>query len=398
MSQRRRPSNCRISPMSHNRYLPTDLSPDAALRLVCLPYAGGGTAVYYRWRPAMPPQRRIEVVPICLPGREARIAEPPLTTCACWCGDRRRGRAAAAIGRSRSLGHSMGAWLAFELARELRRRGERMPCLLVAAASPAPHRPRSAQSLHQLPDAEFVAEMSRRFDGIPPAVRENDELLQLLLPAMRADVELLETYEYSDEPPLDARHPGARRHRRSRRLGDGACRLASPHVGSVFESRCCPADTFSCSTAATAKSRTAGRGAGDRPTTRTTIWTPEPESNPLQLNWPEPTEFLRTFRGRNPRVGRAAGSESRVRDPNWKRCCRRTSASAPDGIVRDEPRRTFVAAARRCARSSAAIWRSPAAKWRSRPIRTASRGWRTERTRAICVSIWPTPAIWRSLR
>ena len=57
--------------------------------------------------------------------------------------------------------------------------------------------------LHKLPDAEFVDQMSRHFDGIPPSVRENEELLQLLLPALRADMQLLETYEYAEEPPLE---------------------------------------------------------------------------------------------------------------------------------------------------------------------------------------------------
>ncbi|MEX2093894.1 MAG: alpha/beta fold hydrolase [Pirellulales bacterium] len=186
--------------MSHNRYLPTDLSPNAALRLVTLPYAGGGTAMYYRWRSAMP--RGVDVVPIALPGREARIGEQPIT-------DLRRLVAEIAdaivpvMDRPFALmGHSMGAWLALELARELRKRDERLPCLLIVAASPAPHRSRSAEPLHNLPDAEFLAEMSRRFDGIPPAVRANAELLNLLLPAMRADMELLETYVYVDEPPL----------------------------------------------------------------------------------------------------------------------------------------------------------------------------------------------------
>jgi surfactin synthase thioesterase subunit len=75
---------------------------------------------------------------------------------------------------------------------------------LIVAASPAPHRPRSSKSLHTLTDAEFVAEMSRRFDGIPEAVRVNEELLKLLLPAMRGDMQLLETYEYAEEPPLVA--------------------------------------------------------------------------------------------------------------------------------------------------------------------------------------------------
>jgi surfactin synthase thioesterase subunit len=187
--------------MHYNRYLPTDLSADPALRLFALPYAGGGAAGFYRWRPAMP--AGVEVVPIQLPGREARIGEPPI-------GDLRQLVVEIADAvvpltdrQFALLGHSMGAWLALELARELRRRGGRMPCLLIAAASPAPQRPKATQPMHQLPDDEFVAEMIRRFDGIPPAVRTNAELLQLLLPAMRADMELLETYEYADEPPLD---------------------------------------------------------------------------------------------------------------------------------------------------------------------------------------------------
>ena len=77
-----------------------------------------------------------------------------------------------------------------------------MPKLLIVAASPAPHRRREASLIHTLPDDQFVAEMGRRFDGIPPAVLGNDELLKLVLPAMRADMRLLETYEYSEEPPL----------------------------------------------------------------------------------------------------------------------------------------------------------------------------------------------------
>lgn len=187
--------------MPHNRYLPTDLNADAGLRLFALPYAGGGAAGYFRWRPAVGPG--IDVIPVLLPGREARINEPPIA-------DLRRltDEIADAVAPWTDrpfalLGHSLGAILAFELSRELRRRGERRPCLLIAAASPAPHRPRAAKPLCQLADAEFVAELNRRFDGIPAAVRANDELLQLLLPAMRTDIELLETYEYVDQPPLE---------------------------------------------------------------------------------------------------------------------------------------------------------------------------------------------------
>jgi surfactin synthase thioesterase subunit len=187
--------------MPHNRYLPTDFVADPALRLFALPYAGGGAAGFYRWRPVMP--EGVEILPIQLPGREARIGEPPIGNLRSLVTKIADAVVPLTDRRFVLLGHSMGAWLAFELAREFRRRGARMPCLLIAAASPAPHRPSGSEPMHQLPDDEFVAEMIRRFDGIPPAIRANSELLQLLLPAMRADVALLETYEYTDEPPLD---------------------------------------------------------------------------------------------------------------------------------------------------------------------------------------------------
>jgi surfactin synthase thioesterase subunit len=186
--------------MSQNRYLPTDLSPNAALRLIALPYAGGAAATYYRWRQILPTQ--FDVVPISLPGREARFAERPQTDLRTLVSEIADALVPALDRPFAILGHSMGAWLAFELARELRRREMPMPSVVIAAASPAPDRPRSTQPMHQLPDADFVAEMSRRFDGIPRAVREDGELLRLLLPAMRADIELIERYQYSEEPPL----------------------------------------------------------------------------------------------------------------------------------------------------------------------------------------------------
>jgi surfactin synthase thioesterase subunit len=187
--------------MPHNRYLPTELSRDAAVRLVCLPYAGGGTAMYYRWRQML--DRLCDVVPICFPGRDARIHELPRTDLRIVASEIANELAPCGERPFALVGHSLGAIVAFELAHELRRCGRQLPCLLVAAASRAPHQSRSTQPLHHLSDAEFVAELGRRFDGIPPAVRESDELLRLVLPALRADVQMLETYEYHDEPPLD---------------------------------------------------------------------------------------------------------------------------------------------------------------------------------------------------
>lgn len=186
--------------MSHNRYLPTDLTANAQLRVFAFPYAGGGAATYYRWRAVL--ARGIDLVPILLPGREARIAEAPLGDMRSLVSEIADAIAPLVDEPYALLGHSLGAWIAFELARELRRRHVPAPRALVASASAAPQRGRATAVLHNLPDTEFVAEMARRFDGIPAAVRANQELLQLFLPAMRADMQLIETYEYIEEPPL----------------------------------------------------------------------------------------------------------------------------------------------------------------------------------------------------
>jgi medium-chain acyl-[acyl-carrier-protein] hydrolase len=170
------------------------------LRLFCFPYAGGGAAVYRGWAEQVQPE--VEVCSVRLPGREARLAEPPFTRAA--------DLAQALAGALEPLldvpfaffGHSMGALAAFELARELRRRGGPLPARLLVSGARAPGRPDREPPVRELPDTEFVAEVRRRYDGIPGAVLDNPELVQLLLPCLRADFTLVETYRPVDEPPL----------------------------------------------------------------------------------------------------------------------------------------------------------------------------------------------------
>jgi medium-chain acyl-[acyl-carrier-protein] hydrolase len=101
------------------------------------------------------------------------------------------------------FGHSMGALVAFELARELRRRAWPGPMRLAVSGHQAPHRPDPDPPVAHLPDAEFIEEMRTRYDGIPDEVLAEQELLKLVLPALRADVLVIESYVYASEPPLD---------------------------------------------------------------------------------------------------------------------------------------------------------------------------------------------------
>jgi medium-chain acyl-[acyl-carrier-protein] hydrolase len=95
----------------------------------------------------------------------------------------------------------MGALVAFALARELRRRHQFGPELLMVSGHRAPHRPDPDPPLHNLPEHDFVQEI-RKLNGTPDAVLENQELLQLLIPVLRADFEVCETFEYVEEQPL----------------------------------------------------------------------------------------------------------------------------------------------------------------------------------------------------
>jgi surfactin synthase thioesterase subunit len=175
-------------------------STDISVRLVCIPYAGGGTAVYYRWHSKLPAW--IDLRPLSLPGHDGRLDESP-------CTDLQQivtllANELPPLDRPYVLlGHSMGAWLAFELARELRRRSAPRPDLIVVAACPAPHVARTESQLHELPDDELLQAVERRYGDLPSKASASPELMQLLLPALRADLHIAETYRCADEPPLD---------------------------------------------------------------------------------------------------------------------------------------------------------------------------------------------------
>ncbi|MEO1103253.1 MAG: alpha/beta fold hydrolase [Pseudomonadota bacterium] len=168
-------------------------------RLFCLPYAGGSAAAYARWRNTVDP--RIDLVPVQLPGRGARIREKPIDridTLARQLADAMTSR----LDRPFALfGHSMGSVLAFETARALRHAGAPMPSALFVSARRGPQTISNRPPLHSLPDTELVARL-HALGGTPAAVLEDEEMLRLMLPVVRADLKAAETYEPSPEPPL----------------------------------------------------------------------------------------------------------------------------------------------------------------------------------------------------
>jgi surfactin synthase thioesterase subunit len=100
------------------------------------------------------------------------------------------------------FGHSMGAVLAFEVAHALAAGRYPIPQHLILSARRPPHIPRDSPDLHSLSDEAFVAEISRRYGGIPAELLHDRKTLALLLPALRADVKALETFWPPSRDPL----------------------------------------------------------------------------------------------------------------------------------------------------------------------------------------------------
>jgi len=101
------------------------------------------------------------------------------------------------------FGHSLGALESFEIARRLRRRGQPQPFHLFASAHRAPQLPNPHPEIHDLGDGEFIDQICRQYGGIPQAVLDNPDLVELMLPCLRADFTVFEGYKYFDEAPLD---------------------------------------------------------------------------------------------------------------------------------------------------------------------------------------------------
>lgn len=162
-------------------------------RLFCFPYAGGSAQIFRGWQALMP--AAIEVVGIQTPGKGARVLEPPHTSLCTLVDDLLDAiRPRLAQGPFTFFGHSNGALIAFELARRMQREGLPRPQHLFLSANPAPWTRIFDPPHSSLSDADF-REMLRRLEGTPPAVLANEELLALMLPGLRADFALAESFQ-----------------------------------------------------------------------------------------------------------------------------------------------------------------------------------------------------------
>ncbi|HEX8146865.1 MAG TPA: alpha/beta fold hydrolase [Pyrinomonadaceae bacterium] len=174
-------------------------TPRAHLRLFCFPYAGGAANIFHQWPRLLP--EGVQVCAVQPPGRGTRLAERPFTSI----GELVAAAAPALLPYMNVpfafYGHSMGALVGYELARRLREEGRPEPLHLFVSGCGAPQLDYPPDITYDLPEPEFVEEL-RRLKGTPAEVLEHEELLRLMLPLLRADFAAVQTYRYSEGPPL----------------------------------------------------------------------------------------------------------------------------------------------------------------------------------------------------
>ena len=174
-------------------------NPAAELRLFCFAYAGGGASVFANWHKFLP--SNVEVVAIQLPGRENRFSEAPLADL-----DAVLAQIVDTVGSRLDkpyllFGHSLGGLIAYELTRRFAVQARRLPQAIVVSGKRAVQMPSRRAALSSLPDREFVSEIAN-YNGTPSDILDNPELMQLILPRLRADASLFDNYVYRASGPL----------------------------------------------------------------------------------------------------------------------------------------------------------------------------------------------------
>lgn len=220
-------------------------NPPARLRLFCFPYAGSGASIFRTWPDGLPSD--VEVCPVQFPGRGTRLMETPFTELSPLVEALAQALVPLLDKPFAFFGHSLGALVGFELARQLRRQSGVQPVHLFVSADRAPQIPHRDRPIHALPEGEFLVEL-RRLNGIPGKVLEEAELMQIMLPILRADFAVYETYVYTTELPLGcpiSAFGGLQDHRVSR----GDLEAWRGQTSASFSLRMFPGDHFFLNTA-----------------------------------------------------------------------------------------------------------------------------------------------------
>ncbi|MGO9271199.1 MAG: thioesterase II family protein [Terriglobia bacterium] len=174
--------------------------PRARLRLFAFPFGGGGASSYRNWHDSF--GEEIDVCPIQIPGREGRVSETAFTQIQPLIDALADGLDYYSDLPFVFFGHSMGALICYELVRRLIRDDRMLPARIFVSGCRAPRDMPHDRTRHQLADSAFTEELRRL--GTPSPVLENSDMMAYLMPILRADFELVDTYRYSPGPQIDS--------------------------------------------------------------------------------------------------------------------------------------------------------------------------------------------------
>lgn len=176
--------------------------PAAHFRLFVFPHAGSGASYYHFLARAMK-EDPVELHLVQYPGREMRVKETPLTSMDAMRSTLREELKPLFDDKPFAFfGHSMGALTAFELTRELQASAGPLPRHLFLSGRQAPHIPGPVLDVPKLDDATFLDAVGRRYNALPAELLANREILEIVLPSLRADFTLMERYTHREAPPL----------------------------------------------------------------------------------------------------------------------------------------------------------------------------------------------------
>ncbi len=186
---------------SDSEWLPNlTFATDGTPRLFCFSYAGGSAEIFRQWQ--SPLKSKAQICPMEMPGRGRRFTEPyseSIETAAL--------QAAEAIASLNPapyylFGHSMGTIMALETARHLQALRAKPPRALIVSGRYPPHAQTVKRSFHTASEEAIVDEL-RRLGGTPEEILLNDDFRNAILPIVRDDFRLVETYDPKVDPILD---------------------------------------------------------------------------------------------------------------------------------------------------------------------------------------------------
>ena len=159
--------------------------------LICIPYAGGNANTYIKMLDYLP--KSIGLITVDLPGRGYKLSQSPYTDIGCLANDLANEIKVLPWKSYIIIGHSLGAKIGFETLKVLSDMNARMPKYFISSACRAPCVKSNFNEIHHLPDDNFKEELGK-MGGTPNVILQNKELMNLLLPALKADFKMAETH------------------------------------------------------------------------------------------------------------------------------------------------------------------------------------------------------------